>query len=339
MQLRAFGFSFVLLATGLSPAASVTTPVVSLPVLRSDFVLDPSMTSGNPGAQSSQTQSIGPDGSTITEVHGSYVASGSHTTSVQAGGGTLNWTTNESFDGTLVQSISTTANSWSYQSTFDFRNSLEYTASATTSGNFFFILLPSSENTLSFDRYAQILVDQPIALRLSLSAAFTQGYFSSVTGSTVLLADPFNFQGLMLTTSFGNLTGSTDPTLFQKAGTKGAINYLVNASGNRNGVEYEILLTPQSPGISEYLELRWFIDYESALQGFGSNKLVTDLEVSGTLRESLIVTAIPEPTPVLLFSLAALPAMGYRRRHPPAKSTPSAQVPPISPGENRELPG
>lgn len=308
--------ALVLLSPPASEAASLSVPTVSMEVVLSDFTTDRSYDSGRPGARLSRSDTTNPDGSRLTTLSAVAESSGIRHSGNTHGGGTLTTESSKTFEATLHRRESTTASSWSFDSTFGFSASLDYTATSTTYGKFFFALVATNENSLSFDRYARILVDRPLAIQLSLSGAFSRGYFSDVSTSAVLLAPPFDFTGLMILPGAKNLTAGAEAVSSARLGSSTSTDYRVTATGNRDGVTYDILLAPKDPGNPETVELRWFLDYKSTLQDVGANRLTTSLDSSGVIRESLTVTTIPEPSCALVLAVGLASAGIVRSRRP-----------------------
>lgn len=299
-------------------ASTLATPNVEMPVLRSDLTPDQNFTSG-PNGTYQDSATARPDGWTERNITGAYSSSGSESTEIAynggTGGGTLTWSTSESLAGTLLQRVSTAAGAWSFESSWRFSSTLDYAGSARTYGNFYFVIVAENKNTLSFDRYVRILVDQPLSIRLDLAATLSKGTIFDVSSSAVLLKNPFNFTGLAFAASSSSLLDLPGHTRMA-SGSAGNIDYSITATADAGGIHYDLSLSPRDPSTPETLELRWFLDHDAVINDMGANRLNTSKTFSGEILESLTVTPVPEPSAIAFTLLAFSAACIHRGRRP-----------------------
>jgi len=302
-----------LIFTGNLSAATTYTPEVTLSILNSAVTPDSSFTSGGPGSSFTRVDTNTGPASGSSTLAGTHQSSGTKTSGTPTMGGTLQWNSSSSFNGNLEWSQSSSEGSWSFNSTYKFNSSLDYQATSTTYGNFFYALAASNTNALSFDRYAQIEVSQPLSIQLSLATSFS-GPASPLQANTVLLGAPFTFQGIFFSTTGTALMGNPGAEPFVRSGTRGNLSYSVTGRGTADGIFYDILVSPITTGVTETLELRWFLDQESKLQKGGTNRLSVSMANSGTIQESLRILAIPEPSPWMLATAGFVGVLGRRKR-------------------------
>jgi hypothetical protein len=274
-------------------AATTSTPQVSFASNQSNLSPDSSFTSGSAGASYSRVDTANNDGGATSIIEGSLESSG--TRSAPNGGGTLTWNTSSSLNATWAWGQATSQTSWNYHSSFAFESSLNYQASSVTSGNFFFALNPTNMNALSFDRNVRIEVDRPLNIQLAISSVFSGATKTNFQGVN-MMGGPPDFMTALFYADISELSGKDGVTWGSFSLTYGNISYDVSGRGTADGVVYDILASPIADGLSETLELHWFMDYTSKLTKTGVNQLSVDLDNFGSISESLTVTSVPEPT-------------------------------------------
>jgi hypothetical protein len=316
---KVFALVSILSVMALPITAAVVAPVMTM----NNASVTPDGKFSNPDYNPVLTSATGtgPDGFDFRQTEGSAAFKSSTTVTMEVGGGTRTIDSTYSFSSQQRERFLQTESGFRFDASTDIHAGLNSRATLSTYGNFFFIASDANNTKFEVRRAINFVVDQPMELLIHLSGLTSSTDFKGILNNFQLRGGEMR-PLVDLIYQFTSATyNASETTVFSGGGSKLGVDYSLDGNADASGINLRMILNPTQSGTSPYVHLSWLLRNDLPAQ-IGPSAIDWNRQVSASaqIQETMVLTAIPEPSSIALLLFPSLACLAHRKR--PATPSP-----------------